>query len=370
MADEDESSKTEEPTDRKLSKARKKGNVATSQEVKNWAVFLGVALSMMLFIPNVMSEVKGLARQFIESPHAIPFDFESIRFLLANIWLELAIILAPLIGLLVFIAIGSNVGQVGLMWATEKIKPDLSKFNVIKGAKKLMSIQAIAEFIKGMFKLVIVSVIGFGIAVPALDDLALFPSMDLVFSLDRLYFLAFQLVVGVVAVLTVVAVLDFYWQKYRFTKSMKMTKQEVKDEHKSTEGDPQIKARIRKIRVERFQQRMMASVPQADVVITNPTHYAIALKYKMEEMQAPKLVAKGVDHLALRIREIADENNVTIVENPPLARALYAAVEVDEEIPAEHFKAVAEVIGYVMRLRGDLPPDPEADRAALSRSDD
>jgi len=370
MADEDESSKTEEPTDRKLGKARQKGNAAQSQEVKNWALFLGVALSMLLFIPNIISEVSGLARQFIEAPHDIQFDFESIRLLLANIWIKLGITLAPLLGMLVLIAIGSNVAQVGLMWATEKLKPDISKFNVIKGAKKLVSPQAITEFLKGMVKLVIVSVIGFGVAVPALTDIALFPSIDVEFTLDRLYFLAFQLVVAVVAVMTVVAVLDWFWSKYSFTKSMKMTKQEVKDEHKSTEGDPQIKARIRRIRVERFQQRMMASVPDADVVITNPTHYAVALKYKMDDMQAPMLVAKGVDHLALRIREVANENDVTIVENPPLARALYAAVEVDEEIPAEHYKAVAEIIGYVMRLRGDLPPDHEADRAALSQHPD
>ena len=163
-----------------------------------------------------------------------------------------------------------------------------------------------------------------------------------------------QLVVGTVAVMTVIALLDFAYQKYTFMKEQKMTKQEVKDEHKQSEGDPQVKARIRQLRAQRARQRMMAEVPDADVVVTNPSHYAVALKYNMEEMPAPKLVAKGMDFVAFRIREVAEENDIPIIENPPLARALYAPVELDEEIPPEHYKAVAEVIGYVMRLRGEL----------------
>ena len=156
-------------------------------------------------------------------------------------------------------------------------------------------------------------------------------------------------------VMTAIAGLDYLYQRYLFMKQMKMSKQDVKDEHKQSEGDPQVKARIRKLRAERAQRRMMAAVPEADVVITNPTHYAVALMYKMEEMTAPKLVAKGVDSLAFRIRQVAEENDVPLVENPPLAWALYSAVELDEEIPPEHYKAVAEVIGYVLRLRGDVP---------------
>jgi flagellar biosynthetic protein FlhB len=165
-----------------------------------------------------------------------------------------------------------------------------------------------------------------------------------------------QLVVGTVAVMTVIALLDFAYQKYTFMKEQKMTKQKVKDEHKhkQSEGDPQVKARIRQLRAQRARQRMMAEVPDADVVVTNPSHYAVALKYNMEEMPAPKLVAKGMDFVAFRIREVAEENDIPIIENPPLARALYASVELDEEIPPEHYKAVGEVIGYVMRLRGEL----------------
>jgi flagellar biosynthetic protein FlhB len=180
--------------------------------------------------------------------------------------------------------------------------------------------------------------------------------MELGNSLDRIIIVSTALAAGTIGVMTLVAVMDFAFQKQQFTKKMRMSKQEVKDEHKQSEGDPHVKARIRKIRTERAQQRMMAAVPDADVVITNPTHYSIALEYKMDDMAAPKLVAKGVDHLAMRIREVAEAHNIPLVENPPLARALYAGVEINEEIPAEHFKAVAEVIGFIMRKRGDLQP--------------
>ena len=366
MADEDESSKTEEPTGRKLGKAREKGQVAQSQEVKNWAAFLGISLGMLMLIPGVMRDISRVARRFIEQPEEISLDFEQIRLLMADLWLEIAIIIGPLIGFLLFLALFNSFAQVGLIWATEKLKPDFSKLNLAKGAKKIFSPNALVEFAKSIVKLIVVSVVGFAVAVPSLYDITMFPAMDLFFSLDRLYKVSLILITATFAVMTVVAVLDWFWQKYTFTKSMRMTKQEVKDENKSTDGDPQIKARIRKIRVEKFQQRMMASVPTADVVITNPTHFAVALKYKMDGMAAPKVVAKGVDFVAMKIKSVAEENDVTIVENPPLARALYATVEVDEEIPTEHYKAVAEIIGYVMRLRGDLPPDPEADRAALA----
>ena len=196
----------------------------------------------------------------------------------------------------------------------------------------------------------------FGLAIPLLADVQLIPAFDLVHTLDRMHDMAIVLIFATVAVMTAIAALDYLYQRHAFIKQMKMTKQEVKDEHKQSEGDPIIKSRIRRLRLERARQRMMAAVPRADVVITNPTHYAVALEYKMEEMPSPKLIAKGIDELAQRIREVAEENDIPVVENPPLARALYSAVDLDEEIPPEHYKAVAEVIGYVMRLKGKLPP--------------
>ena len=186
-----------------------------------------------------------------------------------------------------------------------------------------------------------------------LFDFVLGGVMDLVQSFPGIILnIAILISAGTIAVMTAIAALDFMFQKYQFTKQMRMSKQEVKDEHKQSEGDPQVKARIRALRQQRARERMMAAVPEADVVITNPTHYAVALKYDMEEMPAPKLIAKGIDTLAFRIREVAEEHDIPIVENPPLARALHASVELDEEIPPEHFVAVAEVIGYVMRMKG------------------
>ncbi len=355
MADQDDASKTEEPSGKKLAEARKKGQVASSMEIKNWFILLGGTLGLAIMAPGIMREVRLLVIPFIEAPHAMPMDFEHLRLMVVDKFTGAALILAPLIGILVILALAANLLQTGPMYAPKKIEPDFSKLSLIKGIQKKFSTQAIVEFLKGILKISIVSLVAFGMTVPLLQDITLIPAMELGQSLERLHAIAVRLLSGTVAVMTVIALLDFVWQKYSFTKNMRMTKQEVKDEHKQSEGDPQIKARIRRLRQERAQRRMMASVPDADVVVTNPTQYAVALEYKMDRMPAPKVVAKGVDHIARRIREIAEENDVAVVENPPLARALFAAVEIDEEIPPEHFKAVAEVIGYVMRLRGELP---------------
>jgi len=354
--EEDNAQKTEDPSDRKLSKARKKGDVAQSMEVKTWTILLGGTAGLILMAPGMGAGVSRAVQPFLQSPHAIPMDFEHLRLVMANLTGEIGLILAPLLGLLVLLALMSNIAQVGLMFVPEKVKFDINKLSLLKGVKRMVSMRAVMEFLKGIFKLLAVGVVSVAMALPWLDDLTLMPRMELGQSLDRIYVIAIVLAAGTVTVMTLVAAMDFAFQKHTFMKKMRMTKQEVKDEHKQSEGDPQIKARIRKVRMERAQQRMMAAVPEADVVITNPTHYSIALEYKIDDMAAPRLVAKGVDHLAMRIREVAEANGVPLVENPPLARALYAGVDLNEEIPAEHFKAVAEVIGYVMRKRGDLPP--------------
>ncbi|MDP6573078.1 MAG: flagellar biosynthesis protein FlhB [Rhodospirillales bacterium] len=354
MAEEDDSSKTEEPTPKKLAKAREKGQLAMSQEIKSWLILLGSAIFLFMMAPSMMKDIRVTLVPFISSPHAIPFDFPHLRLMFSNLFLELLIILGPLFGVLVILAIFSSVGQTGLVFSPKKIDFDITKLSPIKGVKKMVSMRSLLEFAKGIFKLSLVAAVGLFLVVPLLDDVAIIPSLDLVQSLERMHELAVLLMVGTVSVMTVIAVLDLFYQKFAHLKEMRMTKQEVKDEQKQSEGDPQIKARIRRLRMERAQRRMMAAIPEADVVITNPTHYAVALEYKIEVMPAPKMVAKGIDTLALRIREVAEANDVPVVENPPLARALYAAVELDEEIPEEHYMAVAEVIGYVMRLKGEL----------------
>jgi flagellar biosynthetic protein FlhB len=353
---EDDFSKTEDPTPRKLARGRDEGQVAQSQEIKSWMMLLGATFAAVVMAPSVMKDVSAIGRTYVFEAHSIPADFAHLRLVLWNLLGELTLTLGPLIGLFVVLALAANIGQSGLLFAPKKLRPKLEKISLRSGFKRLFSFRALNEFLKGILKLVVVSAVAFGLAVPMMSDVELIPSREIIGTLERLNAVALALIGGTVAVMTVIAILDFAYQKYAFFKQMRMTKQEVKDEHKQTEGDPLVRSRIRKLRVERAQRRMMAAVPQADVVVTNPSHYAVALEYKMELMVAPKVVAKGIDSLAHRIRAVAEEHDVPVVENPPLARALYAAVELDQEIPPEHYKAVAEVIGFVMRLRSELPP--------------
>ena len=358
---EDDFAKTEDPTSRKLARGREEGQVAQSQEIKSWMMLMGATFAAVVMAPGIMRDVSAIGRTYLVEAHAISADFDHLRLVLWRLLGELTLVLGPLMGLFVVLALAANIGESGLLFAPKKLKPKLNKISLRSGIKRLFSFRALNEFLKGIVKLVVVSAVAFGLALPMLLDVELIPSREIITTLGRLNAVALALFGGTVAVMTVIAILDFAYQKYAFFKQMRMTKQEVKDEHKQTEGDPLVRARIRKLRVERAQRRMMAAVPQADVVVTNPTHYAVALEYKMVAMVAPRVIAKGVDSLAQRIRAVAEEHDVPVVENPPLARALYAAVELDQEIPPEHYKAVAEVIGFVMRLRGELPPaQPES----------
>ncbi len=357
MADEDDSQKTEDPSERKLSKAKEKGQVGSSQEVKNWAVLLGGTAMVVMLAPWMMTGVSEASLGFVEHPEKITVEFGAMTSMLVGVLLQMLKYTAPFFGVMVLMAIAANVAQSGLIYAPTKIKPDLKKISLIGGVKRMFSMRSVMEFLKGIFKLSVLSVVAVGMAMPYFSDVVLMPEFSLGAILDRLHVIAMVICAASIIVMTVIATVDFIYQKYEFTKSMRMSRQDLKDEYKDSEGDPHVKARIRKLRAERAQQRMMANVPEADVVITNPTHFAVALSYKMDDMQAPRLVAKGVDSLAFRIREVAEENDVPVVENPPLARALYAAVEVDEEIPVEHYQAVAEVIGYVMKLKGNIPGD-------------
>lgn len=364
MAEDDDASKTEEPTGRKLGKAREKGQVNMSQEVKIGFLLLGSTFAVFVLLPPMMVKLEGIIIPFVDSPHAIPTDPGSLRLMIGRMALDIGAAIWPIFVLLMVLGVVATVSQIGLLWAPSKIGFKLDTINPLNGMKRLFGTQQLVEFVKGTVKAAIVGAIAFVLVLPLLNDLELIPTMTIPGIMDRLRDIAIWMTASTVIVMVVVAGLDWFYQKYTFMKKMRMTKQEVKEEVKQTEGDPQIKARIRSLRVQRARQRMMAAVPKASVVVTNPTHYAVALLYEMEDMAAPRLVAKGLDHLALRIREVAKENDVPIVENPPLARALYATVEIDQEIPPEHYKAVAEIIGYVMRVKGRMPgeaPRPGVD---------
>jgi flagellar biosynthetic protein FlhB len=251
---------------------------------------------------------------------------------------------------LLLAAIGGNIIQHRLVWSFQTLTPRLSKISLAAGLQRLFSKQALANFAKGLIKLLVVGSVLTALMWPEQGRLAALTHSDPALIVPLSLSLSLKLLGSVVAMLAVVAAVDYLFQYRQWHDRQKMSLRELREEFKQTEGDPAIKGRMRQVRQVRMRRRMIAAVPKATVVITNPTHYAIALEYE-RGMEAPICVAKGVDALALKIREVADEHSVPIVENPPLARALHATVEIDQQIPPEHYKAVAEVIGYVMRLR-------------------
>ncbi|WP_026986503.1 flagellar biosynthesis protein FlhB [Fodinicurvata fenggangensis] len=356
MAEEqkDDAQKTEEPTPKRLQDAREKGQVARSQEVNHWFIILGFALVLGIMSPWMVNQIGLALLPFIERPHDFMVESDTARTLMYNTVKDVGLALALPFLVLMLLALASGFMQFGLIFSFESMKPKLSKLSLVSGFKKIYGSRALMEFLKGVLKITLIGVVIAAVIWPEgqkiinLSDLQ--PQEILVFLRAE----ALRLLVAVLAVMTVIAAMDFAYQRYKHIKEMRMTRQEVRDETKQSEGDPLVKSRLRQIRMERAKRRMMAAVPSADVVVTNPTHYSIALKYNSDEMNAPTVVAKGIDEVALRIREVARQNEVPLVENRPLARALYDAVEIDEEVPPEHYKAVAEIIGYVMRIRGQI----------------
>lgn len=356
MAEEqDDSQKTEEPTQRKLEQAREKGQIAKSQEVNHWFIILAFSLTLAIFAPYTARGIMDSLQPFMAKAHELPVAGPGLGDLLIEACLGIAAALALPFAITVAAALAAGFLQSGFLVTTEQIKPKLEKISLVKGAKRLFSARALMEFAKGILKLTIVATVVFLLVWPERDRIPRLNELTIPEILDTLRWLGLKVVSGVLAVMTVVAVLDFTFQKYQHHKQMRMSRQEVKDEYKQTEGDPQIKQKLKQLRMEKSRKRMMAAVPEADVVVTNPTHFAVALAYEHGRMAAPKVVAKGADLVARRIREVAEANDVPVVQNAPVARALHAAVEVDEEIPPEHYKAVAEIIGYVMRLKGRMP---------------
>ena len=345
----DESQKTEEPTAKRLEDAHKKGDVPKSQEISNWFILAAGTAALVFMVDGTTARVTDAVMPFIESPHMIPTDGHHIVEASRLLILDLVVALLFPLGLFVIAAIAGNMIQHPPIFTTEKMQPKLEKISPISGFKRIFGTMALVNFAKGLAKLTIVGLIATVIVASEQELLMNILRFELNDTMDAILGLAIRMMGGILAVLAVIAILDFAYQQFDFTKRQRMTKQEVKDEHKQMEGDPMVKARLRQIRMERSRQRMMAEVPEASVVITNPTHYAVALKYESGTMHAPLVVAKGVDAVALRIREMAGEHDVPIVENPPLARSLHASVELGEEIDPDHYKAVAAVISYVMQ---------------------
>jgi flagellar biosynthetic protein FlhB len=350
MAEESESGeRTEDPTQRKLDEALKRGDVVKSQEVNTWFVMGAATLVVFGFSGSIGTSLLNTCRGLIANSYKMPADGFAQARLMQSISVEVLAALAIPLLLLALAAIIGNIIQHRLVWSTESLSPKVSKISPLAGVKRLFSKQALINFAKGLVKLAVVGAVLFAILWPERDRLEALIFFDPNALLGYTHAYSLKLLGSVAAIMAIVAAVDYLLQYRQWFEKQKMSLRDLKEEFKDTDGDPKIKARVRQIRFQRAKQRMMAAVPQATVVITNPTHFAVALRYE-PGMNAPVCVAKGIDAIALKIREVAGKHNVPIIENPPLARVLHATVEVDDEIPAEHYQAVAEVIGYVMRL--------------------
>lgn len=350
----DDSSKTEDATPKKIEESRKKGQVPHSRDMDAWLMLLAATLLVGTAAPGIMLQLTDILRDYLQNAHAaeMPGDFRTV---VGGTIIKVAILMIIPFAVLMFMAVIGPFSQVGALFSPEAITPDFGKVSPMAGFGRLFSIKSVVEFIKGLLKISILTIVMLNILMPYLKgglEQMIDQPMDL--WLDDFLGLTMKMLIGALVALFVLAVGDVVYQRYDYYKRLRMTKQEVKDEFKQTEGDPHIRARLRQLRMEKARQRMMQAVPTADVVITNPTHYAIALKYDQKMMDAPTVVAKGADLIALRIREIATENKIVIVENAPLARSLFANVEIDQMIPPEFFKAVAEVISYVYQKQGKI----------------
>jgi flagellar biosynthesis protein FlhB len=349
----DDNERSEDPTQKRLDDAVKKGDVAKSQEVNAWFLLAGGTLALYAFSGFTADRLARAFAKIFAQAHAFGMDGRAIVRMVGGLMLETAIALSPIIGIAIVAALAGNMIQHRFVWTGESMKPKLSRISPAEGAKRMFSKHALVQFVKGLAKIALVSTVIVAVLAPELGSINQLVRGEFTMILPAATELALRLLIAVVAVMAVVAALDWLWTQHTWYERQRMSLRDIRDEHKEQEGDPTIKAKLRQIRQSRMRKRMMSEVPKATVVITNPTHYAIALKYE-KGMAAPLCVAKGVDALALRIRELAEEHRVPVVENPPLARALHKTVELDQEVPPEHYKAVAEIIGYVMRLRNGL----------------
>ncbi|MFM2043086.1 MAG: flagellar biosynthetic protein FlhB [Pseudomonadota bacterium] len=352
MADpQDQSQKTEEPTQRKLDEARRKGDVPVSRDVHTLALVLAVIVLVGGLGPGLARDMAGLLLPFVENAPgmvlATPADAMAVvGWLLGGVGL---VLLAP-VGLLLGAALAAAIGQGNLLVAGERIRPKLDRISPIQGVKRLFSLKALVEWLKGLAKVAAITaalVVVLGAELPRAEAMAL---ADAAAIGPLLVDISLRLLLAVLVAALAIALVDLVWQRLSWRRQQRMTLQEVKDEFRQAEGDPHLKARIKQLRRDRARRRMFQEIPTATVVITNPTHVAVALRYDLTRAPAPVCVAKGLDLVALRIRETAGKHNVPIVENPPLARTLHAAVEVGEEVTPDHYLAVAEVISYVVGL--------------------
>lgn len=352
--------KTEEPTGKKLSDARKEGQVAKSKEIANAFGMLALFLILKVYVGTIGS-------RFIESFHVvygqipdlvkmyngnIPID--SMHVLIRSMMMRLLTIIAPVLLIGVMVAVICDIVQVKWQPTTKPLRPKFSKLSPVKGFGRIFSPNSLMELLKSVLKLLVIGYVVYSYLKDRIGQIFILYDITLNQAIGLIGEIAIDLGIRIAMVYMVIAFLDYWYQKWKFHEDMKMTKQEVKDEYKNQEGDPQVKAKQKQRMREASMRRMMSQLPEADVVITNPTHYAVAIKYDPEKYDAPYVIAKGEDYLAQKIKDVAKEHEIEIVENKPLARMLYANVEVGALIPPELYQAVAEVLAFVYRLKGKI----------------
>ena len=352
MAEQQGQEKTEAPTEKKRRESREEGQVAFSKELSSAALLAGIVLTLVVTSPFILDSLRELmAIIFRQMESSDELSVNILYTLSGQIITTMLPAFTPFLVVIVLVAIFASVLQVGVQITFKAIVPKFSKLSPLTGIKRLFSSQSLADFLKSMAKLIIVGFVGYLTYMDKISELnglsVSTPEAILKYNFTVVAEVAGKIVLALVAI----AIFDYFYQRWHHEQQMMMTKQEVKEETKQTEGDPQLKARIRQIQREMSNARMMQEVPKADALIVNPTHFSVAVLYDRDIMAAPEVTAKGVDHMALRMRTIARENNVPILERPELARDLYANVEIGEDIPERFYKAIAEILAFVYRLR-------------------
>ena len=352
MAEQEGQEKTEVPTEKKRRESREEGQVAFSKELSSAALLAGIVLTLVATSPIILDAMRQTMSQiFQDLAQRKELSIDSIFTLSGEILSIILPAFAPFVAVIIFVGIFASVLQVGVLITLKAIVPKFNKISPLTGLKRLFSSQSLADFLKSMAKLIIVGFVGYLTYIDKITELnglsVSTPDFILIYNFTVVAEVAGKIVLALVAI----AIFDYFYQRWHHEQQLMMTKQEVKDETKQTEGDPQLKVRIRQIQREMSNARMMQEVPKADAVIVNPTHFSVAILYDRDVMTAPEVIAKGADHLALRMRTVARENNVPILERPELARDLYANVEIGDDIPERFYKAIAEILAFVYRLR-------------------
>ncbi|MBX9977815.1 MAG: EscU/YscU/HrcU family type III secretion system export apparatus switch protein [Alphaproteobacteria bacterium] len=352
MSDEntdDQQSKTQEPTERRLEKAFEEGNIAFSREILHWTVLATSGCLLLWLFPYYTRTFLGHFRRILESCGDAQFSNtqSSIYADMLKLFIESSVYLL----IIVVFALAVGLSQTRLNITLQKIAPKLQNISLMKGVSKIFGKQAFVEFMKNLLKITIVGCVMVWTLTDVKTYIFAMPTLSLSAGFDLMKSLFSSLFISALSILALIALLDYIYQRFSHLQRLKMSHKDIKDEIKEQEVSQEVKGKMKQLRLERMRSRLNESVKGSTVVITNPTHYAVALLWNEETMETPRVVAKGTEHLALRMRKIAQENNVPIVENPPLARSLYEKIDIDRDIEAEHYKAVAEVIKYVTDMQ-------------------